>query len=922
MLAAVSHSLLDEWIDRDLSAAVAAGELPPAFEVDAIVQQAEELLAGRSRRSPVLVGPAGVGKTAVVHELVRRAHEGKGAAVLRDCRVVQISLRGISARFTDRGKAAAKFADLCDAMVAARPPIVPFLRDVHLAYALDWEPTLYRLLDRLPHGALCEALPNELETLFEYWSDLDEVLGPIPVAEPSMETLGRIVDQWCAWREAAGDRPVLAEGRRQAIELTARFMGDRPFPRKVVELLSQTLDLGGRDGAPVGASEIIRRFGQLTRVPERLVDPQVALDLAEVRGFVADRLLGQDEAIDSVVRMIALIKAGLADLRRPFGAFLFVGPTGVGKTHCAQLLAEYLFGDRNRLIRVNMADYPDADGAGTLFGLPFANQPRTQRGELAHRLKGHPFGVLLLDEFEKAHSSVHDRFLQLLDEGRYLNGRGEAVSLTSLIIVATSNAGAEVFRSAGLGFESQRDGRELDREVDRKLARTFRFELINRFDRVVHFHPLERQHIRAIALRELQELAVRQGLRVRDLALEVDTDVVDWLVSHGYHPHYGARFLRREIERSVAGSLAEFVVRERPPSGSRVGLGVRRDRLVVRLVARADDREVLALPDGARRLSRGELIEEASTWLARYDQLEAQHQLLVDQASRLIETSAGRGFWDDPERAQDVLRRYKAIDARLQVERRLLRPVQRLRQAIVAAEDSMSVSLGELVAEVAASYGRWMDLGASEAPDGVWLMLGPADPRGCSSEFLVDLLAMYRGWLRKRGYTYEVVAEEVQGGEVTRLVLEVEGPGALALLEMEVGEHRRRAPDRGVDRARVWVVPRSDPRRTRDVPGGVLSEAKRGRGIVVARRVARLDLTSPQRGLSISFHGASRDTLELLGRDIGGLLAAPEGTPEVAREYGLVGGSVRDPRTSASVASLKEALRGELDPLLRAWEAQ
>ena len=187
-------------------------------------------------------------------------------------------------------------------MVSAKEPILPFIRDIHLAYTLDWEPTLFRLMDRLPHGAIGEALPNELDSLIEYWSDLDAVLGPIPVPEPAVDRLGRLVDAWCEWRKGQGDREVRPAARRQAIELTARFMGDRPFPRKVVDLLGQTLDLGGQDGPDVGVAEVVKRFSQVTKVPERLVDPAVKLDLGEVRSFVADRLLGQDEAIDAVVR--------------------------------------------------------------------------------------------------------------------------------------------------------------------------------------------------------------------------------------------------------------------------------------------------------------------------------------------------------------------------------------------------------------------------------------------------------------------------------------------------------------------------------------------------------------------------------------------------------------------------------------------
>ncbi|MCA9493794.1 MAG: AAA family ATPase, partial [Myxococcales bacterium] len=416
---------IDRWVDRDLG--LIARELQPAFEVDDLVAQAEEVLRAAGNRTPVLVGANGVGKTAIIHELVRRAHDGRGVPLLRQARVLQFSMRAISARFKEKSDGANFFGELVSAILASPDPIVPFFKDIHLAYMLDWEPSLHRLLSSLPHGALGEGLPRELEQLVDYWSDLSEHLVPIPVEEPPTDKVRAIVARWCDHQHARG-RNFRPEAQRGAIELTARFMGDRPFPRKVLELLRQTADFTpAEDGEtrPVTLRDVVRRFGQLTRVPERLVDPDHQLDLAEVHDFVAHRLLGQDEAVDAVVRMIALMKAGLADLRRPFGTFLFVGPTGVGKTFCAQLLAEYLFGDAHRLLRLNLADYGEAYHVAVLFGDPHGHSPNDQRGLLTRRLAGNPFGVLLLDEFEKANPRVHDGFLQLIDEGRFINGMGE-----------------------------------------------------------------------------------------------------------------------------------------------------------------------------------------------------------------------------------------------------------------------------------------------------------------------------------------------------------------------------------------------------------------------------------------------------------------------------------------------------------------
>ena len=919
-MAKIDNIRLDDWIDEDLSEAARNGELAPAFEIDEPIRQAEEILSALGNRSPVFVGSAGVGKTAIVHELLRRAYSGEGIPFLIGARVVQISLRAIRSRFKTPAEATTFFGELCNHIVESEVPIVPYIRDIHLAHAYDWEPTLLRLVTRLPHPIIAEGDPNEYGELIEYWADLTNHLVEVPVSEPPLPAVRRIVDDWCAWQANVNDREVEAPARRMAIELTARFMGDKPFPRKVLDLLRQTLDFG--DGGSVGVAQVVSRFSQITRIPKRLVDPEIQLDLAEVRSFVADRLLGQEEAVDSVVRMIALIKSGLADLRRPLGTFMFVGPTGVGKTYCAQLLAEHLFGQSNRLIRINMGDYAKAEDAQVLFGWPNASKPKDQRGVLAGRLSGHPFGVLLLDEFEKAHETIHDRFLQMVDEGAYVNGRGESVSISSLIVIATSNAGADVYRKVGLGFDSSPDLGEWDRDLDRRLNQIFRFEVLNRFDRVVHFHPLSRSHIRAIARRELTDLSQREGLLGRRLQVDVDAEVLDWLVAHGYHPHYGARFLRREIERSVAGSLAEFIVQNQPEPDSRISLGIRRDRIQARMTP-PPSVEPAGEVGKKVSLNRQQLLQEAHAWLTRWEPLRQEFEERQELASRLIEASNERGFWDDAEHAQDVLKRYKTIDARLQTDKRLIKPLVRLQNSVDTTDDTMNTTMGDTVEQLAANYRRWLDLGSAVGSDTVWLVIGPAGSVNSASEWLVDLVAMYRGWLRRKGLNYEVVAEEVANGEVIRLVLEVEGAGAGVLLEMEEGEHCRRLPNGTSERALISVVNRRTTGKDVEIPPGVtVEDARRSRGVAVARRTVRMKMVILGRGLTLMLHGSSRSTLEALAVDLSGSLAAPASNTMVARTYGLKGGLVRDPRTSASSGQLKEVSRGNLEIFLRAWEVR
>lgn len=893
---------LADWMEMDLSASVRENRLVPVWEVDDILIQIGDVVSGEGIRCPVLTGPSGVGKTATIHELVRRLARGEGPERLRGARVVQISLRTIAGRFKQPSDGAEIVRQLFDGIVTAVPPVIPYIRDLDTAYTLDWETLIVRFCAQARLPFLGEARARELAVMLEFTSDLSQYIIPIPVEEPDAGKTRRIVANWSESAATTGGRVITPDAQRIAIELTGRFLGNQHFPRKALDLLRQTRDIG------VGAvtlSDVVARFSQLTRVPQQLVDPEIRLDLNEVRTFLAERLLGQEESVDAVIRMIALIKAGLADSRRPFGAFLFVGPTGVGKTHTGQLLAEYLFGDRHRLVRVNMADYAGEADAAVLFGNPLGRTLDEKRGVIATRLGGVAFGVLLLDEFEKAHTKVHDAFLQLMDEGRYINGMGETVSARSLIVIATSNAGAEVYRESGIGFRDSTDVDRADAELDRRLLKHFRLEFLNRFDRVVHFHPLDRATIRAIATRELSELLRREGIAGRGLAVDVDAEVLDWLVAHGYHPHYGARFLRREIERSITGTLAQWIVNNNPPTGTRIALGVRRDAIIVRM-----DEPSVELPP--RRVIV-DAFASARDWVERWTSRELEANARKEAASALIAQSAAADFWSDPGHAQSILREYTSIDARIQADARLLTPARRL--ARLVGHEEVEV-VAELLAEAEAAWTRWSRLEADGGPIGAWLIVGTADALAtASSPWLVDLVEMERAWLARLGFTAEIVAERIVSERVAGVAIEVEGAGVIARLAMECGIHRRRARNGHIERLLVEVVPRGEAR-----SGPPVHDARRVKGAFVERRACRVVVAVAGKGSEETWVGIARDTLALFGADVLAARKAGVSEVEVARQYGFDGVAARDPRTGAVVVGGKEATRGEFEGLLRAWE--
>ncbi|HWN68492.1 MAG TPA: AAA family ATPase, partial [Haliangium sp.] len=698
-----SDDILSAWIERDLTAAARAGELQPAFCVDEHLSQLGDIIA--AGRAPVLVGDAGVGKSALVHELLRRLHAPRvpgaprGAdadepaaapsaqlvAQLGDRRVVQISMRRRAASLRDpRRQMGEEMQKLVDALCASDEPIAPFFRDIHLSYQFDLEPHLETLAIKFDGPILAEGDAVLVQILLEYHPELDQHFVTVSVPEPGLDRMQAILARWSRSHAARTGVRFTPEALSHALYLSHRFLSRSRMPRKAIDLVEQVAATAGRSPT-VDVAEVIARFCQSHRVPRALVDPDVPLDLDAVREQFASQVLGQPDAVRAVIDIIGLIKAGLSDARRPFAVFLFVGPTGVGKTHLAQLLAEFLFGSKERIIRINMADYAEPSKAEVLFGDPNGTSAQ-MRGVLTVRVSGQPFAVLLLDEFEKAHASIHDRLFQLMDEGAFINGAGESISCRSMIIIATSNAGSEVYRSNYFGFAPHAvDLSEKEKELDRRLRETFRFEFLNRFDRIVHFHPLAREHIRTIALRELELIELRAGITQRNLELDVDEVLLDWVTVQGYHPNFGARFLRRTIERHVVTALAAAVVRESPPPGARLAVTVRAGRVVAFVAhdpnapSAADSRrEEVALPVGTT-VSTVQL-DEAGLRARAEEVLERARPLLEALASKqdgrteLLGRMNEPGFWEDEEQRAQVVERFRALDVAIRSEQRLAEP--------------------------------------------------------------------------------------------------------------------------------------------------------------------------------------------------------------------------------------------------------
>lgn len=544
-------------------------DAPRAFERDAEAEVLLEHLGGVSDRSVLLVGPSGAGKTAVVQEVVARILEGSDAT-LEDTGVWQISGGRLMAGMRFLGQWQQRVLALIDE--ARETGAILYAENlVELVEASgdrDRGPGIAgMLLPAIRSGdivVVTEARPGQIAFVEQRHPGFLRALRRLSI-DPMDAARTDTVLRRISFRLGREIGVRLGESTRQTIlELVERFDAGRALPGPAAELAERVARTHQRfaeraenEPRPTLRSEdAIDAYSSMTGLPAELLDPSMAFDLEEVEDYFASRIFAQPEALEAIVDLVAVVRAGIAAPRRPMGSFLFVGPTGVGKTQTAIALAEYLFGSERRLLRFDMSEYQDRWSAGRLVG-----RVRGEAGELTRKVREHPFQVLLLDEIEKAHSTVFDYLLQILGEGRLTDALGQTVSLSNAVVIMTSNLGAS--GPASLGFASETDERARRERAEAhylgEVENFFRPEFVGRVDRVIPFRPLGIETARRLVRTTLEESFAREGLRRRGLEVEVSEEVVDHLVEIGFDARYGARPLRQTVERLVTAALGEFL---------------------------------------------------------------------------------------------------------------------------------------------------------------------------------------------------------------------------------------------------------------------------------------------------------------------------------------------------------------------------
>lgn len=572
--------LLDKY-GRDLTAQANSGKIGPAIARDSEIRALARTLARSKKNNPLLLGDAGVGKTAVVEGLAYAIAKGTAPNTLLNKRIVQIEIGTLVAGTSLRGQFEERLIGIVDEIKNAANVIL-FIDEIHTIVGagdtidsnLDAANILKPALARGDIMCIGATTHEEYRRAIAQDPALDRRFRTLDIEEPNEPDTLQILDGQRKRLEDHHGVILKPETLQSAVNLSVRFLPDRRLPDKALDLLDEACTRvtirsispdESQSGTPeVGVEHIAAVLSDWTGIPVTELTKDEKRRLAGLEGALKKRVIGQESAVGTVAEAIKTARAGLGNPERPIGVFLFLGPSGVGKTELARALAEFMFGSDEAMLRLDMSEFHDSHTVARLIGSPPGYKDTQRGGQLTDGLRRRPYSVVLLDEVEKAAPEVFDIFLQVFDEGRISDAHGRVVDAKNSVFIMTSNIGTEEARNL-LGF-----GANADTMLDYSayLKRFFRPEFVNRIDEVITFRPLTTDTLSQILDLQLGEL--HQRLTGQKLKLELAQDARDLILQKGFDPVNGARPLRRAIERLLTRPISTQIVEDRFQPGETI----------------------------------------------------------------------------------------------------------------------------------------------------------------------------------------------------------------------------------------------------------------------------------------------------------------------------------------------------------------
>ena len=767
-------------------------DVPPAYLAGRraeLVEVIVDALEQTPRRSLLLVGEHGVGKTA----LLRAALERLPPQIV----AFEASAAEINAGAVHVGELEGRIKDLATRLHGH--PVVWLLPGFgealyagqHSRSPMGMLDSMLPYIERRELTVVGEIDPAGLERLLAERARVAGAFEIVRVRPLDEAATVASAEHMLAAQEVRTSPGTLTE----AFELAQQFLPGLAAPGNLLRLVDATAAMVEEEGRrDFETSDVLAALAASSGLPLAMLDPNRPLDLDAVRSFFESRVLAQPEAVETIVDRIAMIKAALNDPTRPLGVFLFIGPTGTGKTEIAKALAEFLFGSERRLVRLDMSEFQTPDSLDRLLQDPSVEGRGTA---LLSSVRKDPFAVILLDEFEKAAAPIWDVFLQVFDDGRLTDQQGRTADFRRSIIILTSNVGSALAHRPGLGFKAEH-GRFRSELIEEELKRTFRPEFLNRIDQVVIFRPFARAEMRALLEKELADALVRRGLRARPWAVELDESAVEFLIEQGFTPDLGARPLKRAVDSHLLAPIARPIVEHAVPEGEQfllVSAGT--GELVVTFVdpdapvagERDSDLELPAEAD-LRSLALSARLDERSVRFL-LDELgrvrSAVEGSLQERKEAVLAEMQRPEFWEDEAR-HGLLAEAEYLD-RLQAA---FATASKLGERL-ARHGGGKNGAGELAGLL--SLRLYVLQAAIEGLDDgrtadVFLRLRPAasDDPVEGARWAGEVAEMYAAWARRRGMRLERL-------DAAEHLYAVTGLGAGTILEPETGLHVLEVPE-------------------------------------------------------------------------------------------------------------------------------